>query len=619
MDFSWFTGLFRGKSKRRPERARSTRAKFRPEMQALEDRLVPATTIYRSVSGAAYNNTTDPTGFDNNFRIPADPSIAVGVNRMVEIVNSSVFVLDKSGATISQTNLFTIFGPVLGPNDTNLADQAVYDDNSGRFYIFFLSQTSNTLFFAVSNDSTPNNFLVPNNDFVNRGSFSMAGFTSQTGGGLLQPIDLRVGYNREAVFVTADMITAAGAYDSTILLTINKVNPIVNLLSNVAGVFPVNTFQLDNLNYGMAPAAMHNASAGGPAYFVSTFGIGNNNTPFGSGILRVTTMTNTLSPNATFRAVSIAVDRFGNGPLPDAAQPGDPIINTNRLHIGDTAITNAAWRDNHLVAAQTAKVNNKGTVRWYEIDTSNRTPALLQQGNIDPGAGISTFFPRIEISGRLDIGITYDESSANEFLSTYVTGRAASDPKNFMQTPVLAKAGQATYIDAAYVAQGSPFLPGTYSGIAVDPASQNNFWAIGQWATAATAILPPAPRNNWATQITSFSMSALAASQVRSLGPLRFSVSFNPATGLYTYSGNAAFINNVAVVSGTFILVFNLPDPSVTMISPGGALNTATNQYLVSINGTFPAGQVLRFPIVFTTPKKLASPTFFASGFTDII
>ena len=370
----------------------------------------------------------------------------------------------------------------------------------------------------------------------------------------------------------------------------------------------------------MAPAQMHNAPAGSPEYFVGTNGIGSNGTPFSSSALRVTTMTNVTLAAPIFRTVIVGVSSYGNGPIPDAFQPGDPLNNTNRLHIGDTGITNAAWRDNHLVATQTARSGGKGVVRWYEMRTNDRAVTLIQSGSIDPGPGTATYFPRIEISARLDIGLTYNESSAVEFLSTYVAARTAQEPSGFMETPRLAHAGEATYIDGAYVlAPGSPFLPGTYTGIAVDPANPATFWAIGIWASAATAIIPPSPRNNWATTITQFSVSPAAANQVRIFSPVRWTVAFDQATGLYTYSGTATFLNTLNIVNGTFILVFDLPDPSVVVLTPGGALNVATNQLSVIVNGTFVAGQVLRFPIIFTAPRKVTLPTFYLSGFSDII
>jgi hypothetical protein len=349
----------------------------------------------------------------------------------------------------------------------------------------------------------------------------------------------------------------------------------------------------------MAPAQMHNAPAGSPEIFVGTNGIGQNNTPFGNGSLRVTYETNVLSATSTFKVVSVGVANYGNGPLPNASQPND-FLNTY-----DTQITDAAWRNNTLVAAQTAKVNGKDEVRWYIINTANNGAQLSQTGNIDGGAGVYTYFPRVDISARGDLGIVYNQSSATQFMSVYISGRAAADPPNFLQAPVLIKAGEATYTDTT----GSPYEPGQYTGIGVDPANPANFYSIGMYATGALPI------NNWALQIADFSLSQAAASQLRIFSPVRFV--YDPATGIYT--GNVAVVNTLDIVAGTFVLVFNIPDPSITMIAPGGVVNTVNRTLTVTLSGTFAHGQVLRFPIVYQTPLKIPVPTFYLSGFGDLI
>ena len=631
MSFSWISGLFQGRNGRESQgpaplatrSSRPIRSAFRPEFVELQERIAPAVNIIQSVPGAAFDQSVDPvTGTDSNFRVPASPSIAVGVNRMVEVVNSSAFILNKQGGVIQQTNLFNAFAPLLIGNlnptspigaltNENLAEQVVYDDTQGRFYFFMLQQTTPTtanLLYAVSNDSAPNSFA---NDFSNFGSLPIA-LTSITGNlNPLLPVDLRVGFNREGVFVTSDLVTTppvgTGSYDSTLLLSINK-SSFLNQLPITVGT-NAQEFQLGPLNYGLAPATMHNAPAGSPEIFVSTNGIGSNGTAFGSSSLRVMYMSNPLSANATFNVISVGVANSGNGPTFDAPQPGD-VLDTY-----DTAITNASWMNNSLVAAQTAKINGKDEVAWYQISTANNGASLTQSGDIDGGAGVYTFFPRIEISTRGDIGITYNESSATVFLSSMVAGRAAADPAGFLESPVVAQAGTTTYRDNT----GPGFSPGPYTGIGLDPQNPAAFYSIGIYATSAMSL------NNWATQIANFSMSPAAAAQVRILGPVRFV--YNPATGIYT--GNVVFINTLNVVSAlgggnplnltNLTLVFNIPDPSIVMIAPGGVTNAITHQFSITLDGTFTAGQVLRFPLQYQSGQKVPVPTFFISEFGDII
>ena len=52
----------------------------------------------------------------------------------------------------------------------------------------------------------------------------------------------------------------------------------------------------------------------------------------------------------------------------------------------------------------------------------------MQEGLIDPGPGVATFFPAAAIDPSGNIGISYMESSSTEFVSAYVAGHIAGTP-----------------------------------------------------------------------------------------------------------------------------------------------------------------------------------------------
>ena len=110
------------------------------------------------------------------------------------------------------------------------------------------------------------------------------------------------------------------------------------------------------------------------------------------------------------------------------------------------------------------------TARWYEFDVTGGVASLKQQGNIDPGPGVHTYFPSIAINAAGDIGLTYMQSSASEYVSMYVTGQRAGDPAGAMGIPALVKAGDTTYPGGR---------GGDYSGITVDPVT-DTFWAANE-------------------------------------------------------------------------------------------------------------------------------------------
>ena len=125
------------------------------------------------------------------------------------------------------------------------------------------------------------------------------------------------------------------------------------------------------------------------------------------------------------------------------------------------------------------------------------TAAGLLPGT-DPSQ-VYSYFPSIEIAPSGALGMTYMRSSASEFMSMYATGQALGDPLGQMQSPLLIKAGEATY--TAF--DGSPFQAGEYSGITVDPVD-GTFWVANEYATSQ-------PSDNWGTWIANIDVVAVDA------------------------------------------------------------------------------------------------------------
>ncbi len=185
-------------------------------------------------------------------------------------------------------------------------------------------------------------------------------------------------------------------------------------------------------DFTFVPAVMHGATPGMPMYFVEENGFDN-----GSQML-VSSATDLLSNSPTFTDTVVNVDPYTSPP--SANQPGGSIA-TN-----DTELLNAQWRDGLLVADHNIGLPTDFDVhaRWYEFSTSG-TPSLVQDGTISPAQGTSTYFPAIGIAPGDVIALTYNQSSPTEYASVYDTGRTTGDPTGTMETPALAKAGDATY------------------------------------------------------------------------------------------------------------------------------------------------------------------------------
>jgi hypothetical protein len=178
------------------------------------------------------------------------------------------------------------------------------------------------------------------------------------------------------------------------------------------------------------------------------------------------------------------------------------------METNDSRVLNAEWRGNVLVAAQCVGVaaDSNCHARWYQLNTAGASPALVQQGTIGVGSGADSYYPSIALAPGGTLGLDYMESSSTEYVSMYVTGRAPDDPAGKMQTPVLAKAGEAPYtVDQSL--ESPPYRAGDFSGITVDV--DGSFWAANEYASTddygglGFGV-------NWGTALANFQVSSNA-------------------------------------------------------------------------------------------------------------
>jgi hypothetical protein len=532
---------------------------FRPTLLRLEDRIVPTVTLSTQIPGLQFSNTAGST--------PPDTDAAVGQSSIIETVNTNIALYSKSGGSpLFNQSLDNFFSSVRSGNFWS--DPVVaYDEQTQQFFVgvldltvdpFFGIITSDQFDYAVSApgaDPTASNF---NSDFT----FYSVDLTNSdpAGPGSYFGDYPRLGWNANAFVVSFNMFTAdfSESYDHPLILNISTANPATTQVVDVP-----NTFH----NSTVVPAVMHGSSTTDPMYLVEeTLDINGN--PTGNSI-SVGTETNLFNSNGTipmFAFTPINVDLYTLPPA--ASQKGS----SAQMETNDSRILNAEWRDGTLVASQTVGVSTdaQAHARWYQFSTSSTAkPALVQQGTIGLGSGANSYFPSIAINANGDVGMTYMESSSTEYVSMYVTGRTSSDPTGQMQTPVLAKAGQAPYTSS--IEFSSPYRAGDFSGITVDP-TDGSFWAANEYATTVSA----AQSTNWGTAIAQFHLS-------------------QPA-----------------------------PPPNVTSPASASPSPVTTTSTTLSVTATDPGGQDLTYQwSVLSVPTGAAAPTFtnnnqtLVSGATD--
>jgi sugar lactone lactonase YvrE len=399
--------------------------------------------------GLSYNDT-------NCGCSPPDGALAVGDGFVMEAVNTAIRISDPQGNILLSEELATFFAPLQVGSGGD--PYIVYDDLANRWYVLAVDGGLQGIEFAVSNDANPMH------------GFSLQNFFNF--GGL---IDFpKMGFNADAVVITGNDFGASG-------LPLQGIS--IDKSALLQGTLTFYTWQRDGTHFrAEVPAWMHGSKPGDPMYLVEEAGYENGTAA------RVVTMTNILSDNPSFTDTNIPVDPYG--PPPFADQPGFlGSVTTN-----DTTFTRADWRNGMLVSAQNVGLPSdnfaEAHVRWYEFNTTGSTPTLVQQGTISPGPGISTYFGSVALDASGNIGMTYMESSANEYVSEYVTGRLATDPLGTMSPGRDIAPGQGL---------GTFFRAGDYSGIAVDPSDGHTFWAENEyqgnafWNTrvASFQVMPP--------------------------------------------------------------------------------------------------------------------------------
>jgi hypothetical protein len=182
------------------------------------------------------------------------------------------------------------------------------------------------------------------------------------------------------------------------------------------------------------------------------------------------------------------------------------------------------WATHHTGAARVLQ-------RWYQIDMGNwptsGTPTVVQQGDVDPGAGIRTYFGSIWANANNDVGLVFARSSPTEFISMGRTFRRAGDPPGTMAPSVIAKPSTAPELSQRW---------GDYSCVNDDPAQPGMFWGhhefrTGSWMTWVDLFGPCETPTSYCTAKlnTAGQLPFLTASGPPSLGSNNFSVVLNNA------------------------------------------------------------------------------------------
>jgi hypothetical protein len=413
-----------------------------------------------------------------------------------------------------------------------------YDRLSGRW---FLTMVDQVLVAATGATARPNRVLLAVSDSASAGIITAGTVWTLyqfQGDGTLVIEDPSLGVDASALYIGANMLTVAGAFESTKGFVIPKA-PMLSatsltvwqfsgLVPTPTGAGPFSPRGVDNFD----PA---NTGATALGYF-----IGVDNFDFSKLMIRRVTNPGSLGPSPTISAnisVTTPSTRF---PVlvPHLGNTGGT---GGRLDAVDDRLYAAHLRNGRLWTAHNIGVNNTGVagatnnrnaVRWYELQNLNATPSLQQLGTLFDNTAPNDanqrnyWMPSIMVSGQGHAALGCSIAGANERINAFTTGRLIGDTLGQLRNgPGGAALPGYTAVATAYNPPGDSGGPsrgwGEYSFTSLDPKDDMTMWTIQEYCNgtnthgcrvARLAAPPPAtpasanpaivPRNDPSTIVT---------------------------------------------------------------------------------------------------------------------
>lgn len=401
------------------------------------------------------------TGIISTGWTPPDPHMAVGPEHIVLMTNGAIAFYTKDGNLTFQDEIENSFGfwGSVGATGFVFDPEVIYDELSGRFFAMaaeaFAPGSKSYALVAVSDDSNPN------------GSWHKYRFdTSSLAGNLFDSPN--IGVDADTVYITGDGFGLGANYP---VFVFDKASLLVGDPPVQTNAFTIAT---STQSAGIPPVSFDKP----PALYLIEHRESNTNTA-----VRLIALENALT-SPTITSFNLTVPVYG--------WPEDPpqLGTSNRPETFDARFWSAAYRNGSLWA--THHINsNRVLARWYEIamngwPVTDQDPTLVQSGEIDPGAGIRTFFSSITVDDHGNAAMSFARSSPKEFISMSTAFRFKSDPLGVFQGDVIQQTNNGPYTVSGRW--------GDYSAVNVDPANGISFWAHHEYSI----------NNSWRTWVQAF-------------------------------------------------------------------------------------------------------------------
>jgi len=460
--------------------------------------------------------------------IPPDPHCAVGPNHVIFVDNGRIRILDKKGNTLRTINANTWYAnvqPGVGAFDCKI----LYDHHDNRWIMVWLDQDNaaqrGLFLLSVSDDDNPlgtwYNWALPS---------SRNGTTFNGGWGDYQG----VGFDSEAIYITANNFTFGGSYQYTTLRIIEKSQLYANTAGRVDWIDFWNLRDQGSDVFGVRPSIIWGNP--GEYYLVSVPRFFSGNTYF--TVFKIT------NPTTTPQITSVRVPATAWSLAPNANQLGG---STTLLESGGSNVRNEpVYRDGHLyvvhsIASGTG--NQFSSARYVKINTTTNTAVEDVAFGAD---GFWHTYPAIMVDEDKNLVITFSRSGQTEYIGAYYTWKLNSDPT--LRPSETIQAGRGNYV---VTFGGTRNRWGDYNGIALDPNGAG-IWMFTEYAAAT---------NTWGNWLHGIRLKPFSGASVYSFrdalnfGKVEVGKSDTLAVTIYSYGENTLSVNSITTQTAAYQVV----------------------------------------------------------------
>jgi hypothetical protein len=431
---------------------------------------------------------------NTNANIPPDPHGAAGLNLLIAVTNSQIEGIRKDGTNVfGPTDLgimFIDFGP-----DNVFDPKIIFDVQSERFVMVALDRKEDAagkvvksyIYLAVSKNGDPTSTRADWHKF-RFGSLMDNSFADYPG----------LAVDEKAVYITINMhnVTGPGNLVKSLLWIIPK-SPFYEGQSLTVRPYDyIKGSGSSSARYGTHMPAMARSPIGilPPerlgTYLVKYDGRSTNRKESVQLVMIYDPLNSFVDP-PSYPGARARIVNIGD----IEKDPGKVLMGGSQLHVdnsvfpiktGDRRALAAVWVNKYLWMTTTVGDGSQTAAYWLKFKTDELWSELMlvDKGKIDGediGGETSTAYASLDVNSKGIVAFGFSAFSPLIYASAYATMRDDSaDPKGTVRAPDLVRQGENRYYVDFNLSRGNRW--GDYTGLSIDPADPDCFWAFNEYA-----------------------------------------------------------------------------------------------------------------------------------------